>query len=157
LPVSGGAPGTPAPLHDNATYDADAQVSPDGRWVAYVSAETGQNEVYVHPFPGPCGKERISTQGGDSVRWSHDGRELFYAIRNAQGALMAVGIQTKPQLHIGLPQMVAKTRFGTTWDPAPDGKRLLVELIASAEQGGRRMQGISDWFEELSRRVPVKR
>jgi len=157
LPVSGGAAGTPAPLHDNATYDGDAQVSPDGRWVAYISAETGQNEVYVHPFPGPGGKERISTQGGDSVRWSHNGRELFYLIRNGQGALMAVDFQTTPQLHIGLPQVLTKTTFGTTWDPAPDGKHLLVEMVGGTGEGARIMHGISDWFAELSRRVPVKR
>ena len=157
LPVSGGSAGTPAPLHDAVAYEADAQVSPDRRWVAYVSAETGQDEIYVHPFPGPGGKERISTQGGDSVRWSHDGRELFYMIRNGQGGLMAVDFQTKPQLHIGLPLAVAKTSFGTTWDPAPDGKHLLVELVAGAGQGGRVMHGISDWFDELSRRVPPKR
>ena len=157
LPVTGGVAGKPVPLHDSAAYEADAQVSPDGKWVAYVSAETGQTEVYLQPFPGPGGKERVSTQGGDSARWSHDGRQLFYLIRSGQGALMTVDIQTKPQLHIGLPQALTKTAFGTTWDPAPDGKHLLVELVNGTEQGGRRMQGISDWFEELRHRVPVKR
>jgi serine/threonine-protein kinase len=157
LPVSGGAAGVPAPLHDSAASEADAQVSPDGHWVAYVSAETGQNEVYLHPFPRPGGKERVSTQGGDSVRWSHNGRELFYLLRSGQGALMAVDFQTAPRLHLGLPQVVAKTIFGTTWDPAPDGKHLLVEMIGSGTEGARVMHGISDWFEELNRRVPVKR
>jgi Tol biopolymer transport system component len=137
--------------------EADAQVSPDGRWVAYVSAETGQNEVYVHPFPGPGGKERVSTQGGDSVRWSHSGRELFYMIRNGQGVLMTVDFQTAPRLHIGLPQVLTKTTFGTTWDPAPDGKHLLVEITSGSTEGARVMYGIGDWFDELSRRVPVKR
>jgi Tol biopolymer transport system component len=158
LPVSGRAAGTPAPLHDSTSSEADAQVSPDGRWVAYVSAETGQNEVYLQPFPGPGGKERVSTQGGDSVRWSHSGRELFYMmVRNGQGALMTVDFQTAPRLHIGLPQVLTKTTFGTTWDPAPDGKHLLVEMTSGATEGARVMHGISDWFEELSRRVPVKR
>jgi hypothetical protein len=71
--------------------------------------------------------------------------------------MMTVDIQTKPQLHIGLPQTIAKTPFGTTWDPAPDDKRLLVELVAGAATGARRLEGISDWFEVLRRRVPVKR
>jgi eukaryotic-like serine/threonine-protein kinase len=157
LSVSGGAAGTPAPLHESVAYEADAQVSPDGRWVAYVSSETGQNEAYIQPFPGPGGKERVSTQGGDSVRWSHDSRQLFYVTRTGQGALMTVDIQTKPQLHIGLPQTLARTLFGTTWDPAPDDKHLLVEMVAGGTQGGRRLQGISDWFEELRRRVPLRR
>jgi serine/threonine-protein kinase len=156
LPVLGGSGGKPVPLHDGAGSEPDAQVSPDGRWVAYVSAETGQNEAYLQPFPGPGGKERVSTGGADAVRWSHDGRELFYALRSGQdGALMAVDIQTRPQLHIGLPKVISKTPFGTTWDPAPDGKHQLVELVGGS--GGRVIEGISDWFTELSRRVPVKR
>jgi Tol biopolymer transport system component len=154
LPVSAGVAGKPVPLHDSVAYEADAQVSPDGHWVAYVSAETGQNEVYVHPFPGPGGKERISTEGGDTVRWSHNGRELFYMLRNGLGALMAVDFQGTPQLHIGLPRVLAKTVFGTTWDPAPDGQHLLVELMGGTGQSTRVLHGISDWFEELARRVP---
>ena len=70
---------------------------------------------------------------------------------------MAVDFQTTPRLHIGLPQVVAKTTFGTTWDPAPDGKHLLVEMTSGSTEGARVMHGISDWFEELNRRVPVKR
>jgi Tol biopolymer transport system component len=58
--------------------EQDGEVSPDGKWVAYVSSESGQLEAYVHPFPGPGGKERVSTQGAFSVQRSHSGRELFY-------------------------------------------------------------------------------
>ena len=157
LPVAGGVAGKPYPLHDAQAYEADAQVSPDGRWVAYLSQETGQIEVYVQPFPGPGGKERVSTQGGDSVRWARNGRELFYRVVMGEGALVAVDVQTGPQLHLGLPKVLTKGVFGTTFDAAPDGKRFLVELIGSTDPGGRRMVGIDNWFEELKRRVPVKR
>jgi serine/threonine-protein kinase len=156
LPVSGGVAGKPFPLHDAEAYETEAQVSPDGRWVAYESQETGQIEVYVQPFPGPGGKERVSTQGGDSVRWAHNGRELYYRVVSGEGAVMEVDVQTSPQLHLGLPKILIKGVFGTTFDTAPDGKRFLVEMIGGLDAGGRRMVGIDDWFDELTRRVPVK-
>ena len=156
LPVSGGVAAKPYPLHDAQAYESDAQISPDGRWVAYESQETGQMEVYVQPFPGPGGKERVSTEGGDSVRWAHNGRELYYRVVMGEGAVVGVDFQTSPQLHLGLPKVLATGVFGTTFDAAPDGKRFLVELLGSTDPGGRRMVGIDNWFEELKRRVPVK-
>jgi hypothetical protein len=125
--------------------------------VAYVSQETGQVEVYVQPFPGPGGKERVSTQGGDSVRWARSGRELFYRVFSGESAVMAVDVQTAPHLQLGLPKVLIKGTFGTTFDVAPDGKRFLVELVGGTDPGGRRMVGVDNWFEELKRRVPVKR
>jgi serine/threonine-protein kinase len=156
LPVSGGVSGKPYPLHDTQSYEAGGEISPDGHWVAYESADTGQVEVYVQPFPGPGGRERVSTQGGDSVRWGHNGKELYYRLISGEGAIMEVDIQTSPQLHLGLPKAITKGVFGTTFDTAPDGKKFLVELVGGADPGGRRMVGIDNWFEELKRRVPVK-
>jgi serine/threonine-protein kinase len=158
LPVSGRVAGKPVPLHDTDAFEGDAQISPDGEWVAYVSAESGQREVYVHPFPGPGGKERVSTAGGNAVRWARSGRELFYMIRTGgDPGIFSVDFQTTPSLHVGLPTPLVKAFFGTTWDPAPDGKRFLIEQIPGAEASGRRMDGVNDWFEELGKRVPVKR
>jgi hypothetical protein len=62
----------------DATARRDAQFSPDGKWVAYVSEESGRSEVYVRPFPGPGQKLLVSTEGGAQPRWRGDGRELFY-------------------------------------------------------------------------------
>lgn len=155
LPVSGNS-GKPAPLHDSQANEADGQISPDGKWIAYVSTESGQGEVYIQPFPGPGGKERVSTEGGDSVRWSHNGRELFYLTRAPDRALMSVDIQTTPVLHMGEPRDIARRLFGTTWDPAPDGKRFLMEESPGSQQESRVMVGVSNWFDELSQRVPVK-
>jgi hypothetical protein len=91
------------------------------------------------------------------VRWAHSGRELFYRVVMGEGGVMAVDIQTGPPLHLGLPKVLTKGVFGTTFDAAPDGKRFLVELIGSMDPGGRHMIGIDNWFDELKRRVPVKR
>ncbi|MGD0438334.1 MAG: protein kinase, partial [Bryobacteraceae bacterium] len=121
LPVSGGVAGKPNPLHDTESSESGGQVSPDGKWIAYVSSESGQTEIYVQPFPGPGGKERVSTESGNVVRWAHNGRELLYLSRPPDRALMSVGFQASPALHIGLPRQLAKRTFGTTFDPTPDG------------------------------------
>src|SRR6516165_10137909 len=73
-----GATSQPARLHDTSFVEFDAEISPDGRNLAYVSNESGAAEVYVQAFPGPGAKVRISTQGGVAPRWSRTRRELLY-------------------------------------------------------------------------------
>lgn len=76
--ANGTAAGDPLPFQ-KTEFDEDAGAfSPDGRWIAYSSDESGRMEVYVRPFPGPGGKWQVSTSGGDRPRWRNDGRELFY-------------------------------------------------------------------------------
>jgi hypothetical protein len=151
--------------------------TPDGRRITYIATVDGKSGIYwvqadgsgkpeqllatdseaTPTFPGPGGKERVSTQGGDSVRWARSGRELFYRVVMGEGGVMAVDFQPGPQLHLGLPKALVKGGFGTTFDVAPDGKRFLVELIGGTDPFGRRMVGVDNWFEELRRRAPVKR
>jgi eukaryotic-like serine/threonine-protein kinase len=84
--------------------EANPQVSPDGRYRAYFSQESGQSESYVRPFPDVNkGRWQISTSGGQEPRWSRDGRELFY--RNGD-AMMAVAVETKPAFKAGVPAVV---------------------------------------------------
>jgi eukaryotic-like serine/threonine-protein kinase len=156
LPVAGGVAGKPYPMHESTSPEGEGQFSPDGRWVAYVSQDTGQSEVYVQAFPVAGSKERVSTQGGESPRWSHSGHELLYMVRTADGGLTSAEVQTKPQFHLGVPKLIVKGTFGTTWDVTPDPKRFLVELVGGGEPGGRTIVGVNDWFEELKRLVPVK-
>jgi serine/threonine protein kinase len=79
------------PVVQTAYDDRDGQFSPDGKWIAYTSNESGRDEIYVQPFPGPGAKQRISTNGGTQVRWRHDGKELFYVRPDER--LMAVVVQ----------------------------------------------------------------
>ncbi len=156
------APGTdgagkPHLLHDAPFSETSAQISPDGRWVAYVSSESGASEVYLQPFPAPGGKIRISTQGGRSPRWSRDGRELFYWTGQGASELMRVEIQSAPTFRASLPQSLFQLAAGTTWDVSPDGQRFLVEQIPAAEEGGRRLEAVVNWFDELRLRAPAKR
>ncbi|HEY1339466.1 MAG TPA: protein kinase [Bryobacteraceae bacterium] len=159
LPLEGGAAaGQPRLFHDTRFTEYDGELSPDGRWLAYVSTESGASEVYVQPFPGPGGKIRISTSGGSGPRWSRNGRELFYwSGVSRTGDLQAVEIQTAPAFRAGIPQPLFKLTNGSTWDPAPDGKRFMVEIVPGADTSGRSMEGVVNWFDELRKRAPAKK
>ena len=142
----------------------DAQASPDGRWIAYASNESGRFEIYARPFPGPGAKLTISTQGGESPRWSGSGRELFYR-DPVKNQLMAVDIQTTPELRAGHPHPLFALRSTSTdaqlamtgsWDVTPDGKRFLVITAPEGQETGVRLQAVVNWFEELRRLVPAE-
>jgi serine/threonine protein kinase len=141
------------------------RISPDGRWMVYTSGESGQNEIYVRPFPEvKKNKWTISTKGGDSPLWSRDGHELFY--RNGD-AVIAVSVENEPTFNPGKPRILFTGAYvgtglveGTPWDISLDGKRFLmlkkVEVPTTAEEEPHRINVILNWFEELKQRVPVK-
>ncbi len=114
-------------------FELASQFSPDGRWVAYNSNESGRSEVYVVPFPGPGGKVRISTGGGDSARWRRDGKEIFYLAGNT---LMAAGVTANgSRLAVGAVQRLfdVPTADGYwPYDVSPDGQRFLVNMLEGA-------------------------
>jgi serine/threonine protein kinase/dipeptidyl aminopeptidase/acylaminoacyl peptidase len=115
-------------------YDEEAaMISPDGRWVAYVSEETGRKEVYVATFPQPTRRHRISTEGGTQPRWSRDGRELFFV--TASRTIMATPFESRsPDLPAGparrLFDVMMHRQFSSNvpyrYDVAPDGRFLIV-------------------------------
>src|SRR6185295_17367166 len=76
LPLSANA--KPSPYLQTPFNEDQGQFSPDGKWIAYRSSESGRSEVYVAPFPGHSGKWQLSTTGGDWPRWRRDGKEIFY-------------------------------------------------------------------------------
>ena len=133
--------------------------SPDGRWLAYVSDESGRYEVYVQPYPGPGGKWQISTGGGKEPLWARDGRELFY--RNGE-QMMAVEITTEPTFSAGTPRLLFEgtylsgTVFLAYYDVSPDGQRFLM-VQASEQQASdpTQINVVLNWFEELKQRVPT--
>jgi serine/threonine protein kinase len=110
-------------------FDEDeARVSPDGRWIAYDSNESGRSEIYVTSREGG-GRIRVSTDGGFSPRWRADGQELFYATP-ARG-LMAVRIRSTPRFEAGLPVELFRVASGLfSWDVNPNGERFLVSIAA---------------------------
>ena len=152
-------------LHEEYT-EAQPNISPDGKYLAYLSDESGQTEVYVRPFPEVNrGKWQISAGGGEDPLWSPDSRELFY---RRGGAVMAVPVDTKSTFSAGKPRMLFQGMYVTgtgqspAWDISPDGKRFLMikRLVstAAAPAAGvpRKINIVLNWFEELKARVPVK-
>lgn len=135
-------------------------ISPDGRWLAYLSPESGRYEIYVRPFPDPGGKYQISTVGGVAPLWSRDGRELFYA-SSPNGQLMAVDITTEPTFQAGSPRVVLEGGIqlsgnqGRDYDVSPDGRRFL--MVQGGEANLTQLNVVLNWFEELKQRVPTDR
>jgi Tol biopolymer transport system component len=127
---------TPTPIH-TPSEQASAQFAPDGRWVAYVSNESGANEVYVGRFPIDDARWRISTNGGIEPRWRRDMRELFYLAPT--GDLMAVPLSWDSSPHAGSPTVLFRTPFGDLtnitgrnhYDVATDGQRFLMTVPRS--------------------------
>jgi Tol biopolymer transport system component len=152
---AGGKAAEPHPLHEASASEINAQVSPDGRWVAYESAESGQREVYLQPFPGPGAKVRVSTEGGYTARWARDGRELYYWGNQPTSRFMVVAIPPDAAQRPGAPQELFQVLTGTTWDVTPSHDRFLIEITGTGN--GSTMATVTDWFEELRRRAPAKK
>ncbi len=142
-----------------------ASFSPDGKWLAYTSNESGTDEVYVRPFPGSADIARlVSLGGGSGPRWAPDGSRLFY--RGASGDLMAVATTLEPRFTTGRP--VALFRYAgvyrmsgtaTAYDLHPDGKRfIMVSEAEGAGDAGMRQQVnvVLNWHEELERVAPAR-
>jgi dipeptidyl aminopeptidase/acylaminoacyl peptidase len=130
----------PQPLLTTSSHERQGRFSPDGRWMAYVSDESGTNQVYVQSFPLSGGKWQISTSGGVQPRWRRDGKELFFMADAASGITrdaMAVEVDTSdthlfratiPQKLFTLGPYVSNSAAGArnSWDVTPDGQRFLV-------------------------------
>jgi eukaryotic-like serine/threonine-protein kinase len=94
--------------------DAETNFSPDGRWLAYSSNESGRREVYVQPFPANGSRWQVSTTGGRQPSWRRDGKELFYSTQDAQlPKLYAVDVQTNPEFHVGTPKPLFEMHTNT--------------------------------------------
>ena len=128
LPLAGDR--KPMPVVQTPFAEAGGQFSPDGRWIAYVSNETGRNEVWVQPFPGPGAKFQVSAGGGTLPQWRRDGRELLYLGPNDR--VMAVPItMTGATLKAGASEALFTAPPGGFVTASPDGQRFVVSTITS--------------------------
>ena len=114
----------------NAIEEASGRFSPDGRWIAYQSTETGRVKSRIQPFPGPGPRSQISLDGGTLPRWRRDGGELFYL--TPERRLVAVSVsQRGSRLETGPPRALFTLPTTSTYEPSPDGKRFLVTAVVS--------------------------
>ena len=135
------------------------EFSPDGRWLAYVSNESGRPEIYVQPYPGPGGKWQVSVEGGTEPMWSRNGRELFY---RSGTKMMAVETTMQPIFSAGTPRVLFEGQYltsvfpipGTAYDVSPDGQRFL--MVKQGEQVPTQINVVQNWIEELKRLVPTR-
>ena len=133
---------------DSPFDERRARLSPDGRWLAFA----GGNEVYVQEFPEGERRRQISTNGGDEPLWAPDGRELYY--RSSDGKVMAVRIQTEPELQPSTPVALFDNRYQRpSFDISPDGARFVMMRRAD-DAPPPRLHVIVNWLPELERLVP---
>ncbi len=151
----------PSPFLATPAHEDGPMFSPDGRFLAYVSDESGIEEVYVQPYPGPGGKVAISIGGGRAPVWSPDGAEIFYRGLN-QAQMMAVAVATDPTLEAGRPQALFDELYRAMgpgdphYDISRNGKRFLMIDERVAESGmPTQIMVTLNWHEELLRLVPV--
>ena len=148
-----GADHTPVPFLQTPFAELRGVFSPDGRFMAYQSNESGRAEVYVQSFPGPGGKWQISSGGGIEPFWRGDGKELFY--RAADRSLMAVDIQAGAGLEVGTPHALFPGRFDLLsgrnhYQPSADGQRFLV-VAPKGREGTNPTVVVLNWPAERAR------
>jgi serine/threonine-protein kinase len=156
---------TPKPFVATPFEERGAIFSSDGRWVAYVSNKSGQNDIYARPYPGPGDEVTISVGGGEEPVWGPSGTELFY---RHDGQLLMVHIDSTPTaLTVGPPRAVFDDPYEVdiggsqggvaNYDISPDGTRfVMVEVPRPVSGDPSRLQIVVNWPEELKRIVPMR-
>ena len=157
--------GKPQPFLQTAFNEREASFSPDGRWLAYASDESGIHQVYVRAFPDNGIKRQVSSDGGLYPVWSRNGRELFYLTEDSAMIMVAAYtvngdsfMPNKPRVWSEKP--LANLGFlGINYDVAPDGKRIVALMPTEATPGGKQAQNqvtfLLNFADELRRRVPI--
>ena len=153
----------PSGLLETEVAERNAEISPDGRWIAYESIEN-QAEVWVRPFPDVnSGKWPVSNGVGSQPLWSRTGKELFFI--DASGALMSVTVEGQSPLIFGTPRKILDSSYvssipafaGRQYDISPDGQRFLrLKAPPHASTTAGSVTVVQNWFEELKRLVPVQ-
>lgn len=146
--------GKKRPLVQTPFDEGAAAFSPDGRWIAYNSSESGQTEVYIQTYPGLGLKKRVSFAGGRNPFWSHSGRELFY---RDSSALYSVPILGSQDLKLGTPRLLFNLPLSSDYGNnciSPDDQRfLMIEQVVKFQQ----LNLVQNWFGVLERLVPTRK
>ncbi len=142
----------PFPVADSEFSEAQGKVSPDGRWIAYSSDESGQPEIYVQAFPSRSGRRKVSMSGGSDPRWRRNGQELFYV--GADGKMMAVPSKLGEECSFGTPvalfdaKIFNSVRECTLYDVSADGQRFVLQQFYDSPS---QLNVISNWTSLLKK------
>ncbi len=147
---------TPKPLLQPKWTILNAQISPDTRWIAYASNETGTTEIYVSPFPNLTSKWQVSNSGGQEPKWRRDGKELFYLA--SDGKMMSVAVTATASFEAGTPVALFQTHRRQpisaqdvfSYDVSPDGQRFLVATKVD-EPSAAPLSVTLNWASELEK------
>jgi serine/threonine-protein kinase len=142
----------PVPLLASINDDKEPRVSPDSKWLAYVSNESGREEVYVRSLSGAGGRLPVSNDGGGEPLWSRDGKRLLY---RAGARLIAATIATSPSLLVTARETLFEGPFATdlyhpNYDVAPDGRSFV--MVRPVEEN-RQLVMVVNWIQELRQRT----
>jgi serine/threonine-protein kinase len=156
---SGWKPGKPTVFLSTPANEVEPMFSPDGRWIAYSSNESGRAEVFVRPFPGPGGKWQISTAGGSTPAWSEKRHELFYLAPDNRIMVASYTVEgdsfkaDKPRLWSEQPILpLLRLR---SFDLHPDGERIAAAVpTGQPEEKLDKVTFIFNFFDELRRIAP---
>jgi hypothetical protein len=159
-----GIDSVPAPLVATPFDEAAIALSPDGRWLAYVSNETGRSEVYVRPFPAAAaGKWQVSIDGGVAPLWARNGRELFYV--NGKREMVAATLVPGPSWQLGERRALFRLRDDlylaggenyTPYDVAADGRFLMARRVGTEALQAIPLIVAENWFSELRQKVGAR-
>jgi len=157
----------PRPFAQSKFSEGAPRFSPDGKWIAYVSDETGRNEVYVQSYPGPGPKIQMSIDGGTDAAWAGRTGELFF--RNGD-KMMVVAVTLQPRFNAGKPRLLWTGHYshgmstscgppGTTssnYDVTPDGQRFLMITDSEQDATPTQVNVVLNWVEEVKRLMGEK-
>ena len=154
--------GTSSPFLESEFNEMAPRLHPNGRWVAYVSDQSGEDRIYLQPFPDGGRVVLVSAESGTEPVWSRDGRELFY---RDGSRMMTVAVDTDNEISVGVARVVFEGHYALdplavgipNYDVSADGERFLMVVDAADGDGTASLDVVlvENWFQELKERVPV--
>jgi Tol biopolymer transport system component len=145
-------------LLKTAHHECQGFISPNGKWLAYISNETGRNELYVRSYPDLSGIIRISNKGAIGPCWSPDGQELFFQSMNGD-SLFSVSINSTPDLQVGVPELLFSGNFfeGHYWfrdyDISPDGNYFIMVRDDIEPEDPTSYHVVTNWSEDILKKM----